>query len=402
MGNLSDREVKAATSSKYDGDNLSLNVKPSGSKAWQFKYTFRGERLTIGLGAYPVVALKDARKKAEPLRKLLADGVDPKTHLAAEATKASIAAAKVISFDQARELFCKTDRVSGWTKKHAGSWHARLQTYASPLFGDTPVADVDERMVHQALDAVQGMSETMHRLQEGIRMVLSFAIARKYRAGPNPAVWADNLEHAGYKPRDRDKHHASLPYAMLPAFLADLREHDCDGARALEFTILTGVRAAECTKALWSEFDLSKRLWTIPGERMKEGKEHRVPLSAAALAVLKTMEGKHARFVFAGKDTGEPMTTQAMLELVKRERKRMGVKFTVHGFRSTFKKWAVEQTNYSDDVSEAALAHVFGSKVRRDYADRAERFEQRRMLMNDWAAYCNGEKARGKVLQFPA
>jgi integrase len=284
---------------------------------------------------------------------------------------------------------------AGWRNpKHRAQWRATLKTYVFPHFGELPVADVNTGHVMAALEPIwREKAETASRLRGRIEAVLDYAAARGWRTGENPARWRGHI--ANLLPRRskiaRVEHHAALPWQDISAFLIDLRSRDGLGARALEFAILTAARTGEVLGARWSEINLDEAVWTVPAKRMKAGQEHRVPLSDAALAIVRALlplrpaddaEGK--AFVFPGARRSRPLSGMAMLMLLR----RMGrADLTAHGFRSTFRDWAAECTGYAREVAEAALAHTLRDKVEAAYR-RGDLFEKRRRLMDDWAAFC--------------
>ncbi len=282
----------------------------------------------------------------------------------------------------------KAHRVGWRNAKHAQQWENSLATYASPVFGKLPVQSVDEGLVMKALEDIwETKTETANRVRSRIELVLDWAKARKYRSGENPARWRGHLDKLLAKPRNVApvRHHPALPYAQAPQFLTDLRERNGLSPRALEFTILTACRVGEAVKAQWPEFDLEARVWTVPGARMKSKREHRVPLSDAAMAILAALKPLRQRgdYVFPGWRIGRHLTDAAVLKVLR----DMGRgEFTVHGFRSTFRDWAAEQTSYPREVAEAALAHVVGDKTEAAYR-RGDLFEKRRRMIDDWARY---------------
>lgn len=289
---------------------------------------------------------------------------------------------------------------AGWRNKvHAAQWPSTLATYVYPVFGDLPVQAIDTPLVMKALSPIwTSKPETASRVRGRIESVLDWAKAMGYRDGENPARWRghlDNLlpkksrvEKAVREAAGRGDHFAALPYAELPAFIAELRQRDGMAARALEFAILTTGRTGEVLGARWSEIDVNGRLWVIPGNRMKAGREHRVPLSAAAAALLFGLE-RQGDLVFHGMRPGSPLSNMALLMLLR----RMGRgDLTAHGFRSTFSDWCAEQTNTPSEVREMALAHVVSDKVEAAYR-RGDLFDKRRQLAEAWAQYCDEDGA---------
>ncbi len=353
----------------------------------------------MGLGAYPLVSLAEARDKAAEARKLLKQGVDP---IDARKAESAQRVATGTTFRDVAEALIDSHEADWRNKKSAGQWRSSLAAYVYPHVGALPVADVGTQNVLACLEPIwRAKPETASRVRGRIEAVLHAAKVRGLRSGDNPAQWRGHLAlvlPAKTKVR-RIKHHAALPYGELPGFMAALRLQPGFAARALEFAILTGARTNEALGATWSEIDLIAGTWVVPGERMKAHREHRVLLSDAAVELLAGLlrEGDH---LFPGAKAGQPLSNMALLMTLR----RMGRgDLTPHGFRSTFRDWAAETTAYPGDVVEMALAHAIGSKVEAAYR-RGDLFEKRRALMRDWAALCaasSGEnivplrKARG-------
>ncbi|HLJ62635.1 MAG TPA: integrase arm-type DNA-binding domain-containing protein, partial [Stellaceae bacterium] len=349
-----------------DGGGLYLQVGTGGAKSWIFRFKFRGRAREMGLGPLHTVSLAEARAGAIEARKLLLANIDPIEARKAERDRAHLDAAKAMTFKQCAEAYI-TAHAAGWRNvKHAGQWRATLATYAYPSFGDLPVPSVDTARVVKALEPIwNAKSETASRLRGRIEAVLDWAATRGYRSGtePNPARWKGHLQNLLPKPAKvrRVEHHAALPFDEIGAFVALLREQEGIAALALEFTILTAGRTGEAIGATWDEFDLEAGVWAIAGTRMKGGREHRVPFSAPALAIIKRMkEVREGEFVFPGGKRGKPLSNMAFLMLLR----RMGRDdLTAHGFRSTFRDWAAERTNFPREVCEQALAHTIGNRV---------------------------------------
>lgn len=370
-----------------DGAGLYLQVAGEGSKSWLLRYSLRGTAREMGLGSLRKVSLADARKKANEYHKLLDDHIDPIEHRAATRAKSALANTKTVTFKEAAEAYIAAHR-AGWKNiKHAWQWPATLQTYAFPELGQIAVSDIDTALVLKVLQPIwESKPETANRLRGRIEQVLDSARALNQRIGENPARWKGNLSRL-LPPRSKVrkvKHHAALPYAKMPAFLKALRAQEGNAARALEFTIMTAARTGEVIGARRQEINTSKRMWTVPAERMKAGKEHRVPLSESALQIFNSADADSPDFVFAGRQPGKPLSNMAMLNLLG----RMGHdNLTVHGFRSTFRDWAAERTNFPNEVVEMALAHVIDDKTEAAYR-RGELLDKRHKLMDAWADYC--------------
>jgi integrase len=353
----------------------------------------------MGLGPYPDISLAEARTKALAHRKQRHDGIDPLAAKAAERQARRLSAAKGRTFREVAEDYIARNEVGWRNAKHRQQWRNTLATYVYPILGELPVATIDTGLVVQALDTIWlDKPETASRVRGRIETVLDAATVRGFRQGPNPAQWKGNLAHI-LPPRARVRkvaHHAALPFDELPAFLAALQERQGMAARALEFAILTAARTTEVLCAPWREVDVETKVWVIPNERMKAGREHRVPLSGAALAVLEKVrplalmrngEPDPATPVFSGARRALPMSNMTMLMLLRRMRRD---DLTAHGFRSTFSDWAAECTAYPREVVEMALAHAVENKVEAAYR-RGDLFEKRRQLMEAWATYCAGQ-----------
>jgi integrase len=360
-----------------DGGGLYLQITKHGSRSWIFRYKRGGRSRMMGLGSLSVVDLREARELALAARKELHAGIDP---LAARAGARAVAV-KTISFDGATATFLDAHSAAWRNAKHVQQWRNTLSTYASPVLGALPVRDIDTGLVMRVLTPIwQAKPETASRLRGRIEAILGWAAVHGYRAGDSPARWKDHLQRllpAKGKLR-AVRHYAALPYAELPAFLAELRQQASVAARCLEFLILTAARTSEVIKATTAEFDLAAKVWTIPAARMKAGREHRVPLSDRAIELIGVLPHDSAARVF-------PRSQMALLKLLRRRMKRADI--TSHGFRSTFRDWAAETTNYPNHVVEQALAHIIGNAVEAAYR-RGDLFEKRRRLMDDWAAYC--------------
>jgi integrase len=358
-----------------DGDGLYLQVTRSNGKSRE-----------MGLGSLKAVGLASARLKAAECRALLADGIDPIAARDTKLAQQAVEDARAITFDHCADAFIKAHS-SGWkNKKHVAQWKATLRTYVSPVFGSLPVQAVDVALVMKVLEPIWTTTpETAARVRGRVESVLNWAKARGYRTGENPALWKghlDNLLPARKKIADV-KHHAALPFDQTTKFIDALRQVDGVASLALEFAILTAGRTGEIIGARWNEIDLAANVWTVPASRMKGGREHRVPLSAAALAILnKVSTGNPEDFVFVGRKKS-PLSNMALLMLLRRMGRNQ---LTVHGFRSTFRDWAAERTNFQSEVAEAALGHTVGDKVEAAYR-RGDFFEKRRRLMEAWGKF---------------
>jgi integrase len=385
-----------------DGGGLYLQVSASGAKSWVFRFRDNGRLREAGLGPVHTVTLAKARDGAREYRNLRLNGIDPIAERQAGQLKAKLEAARAMTFKQCAEAYIEAHKGSWKNDKHAAQWPSTLETYAYPIFGDLPVQAIDVTLVTKALEPIwTTKTETASRLRGRIERVLDWAKVRDYRQGDNPARWRGHLE--ALLPQrskvQKVRHHPALPYAEIGTFMAALREQDGMSALALEFLILTATRTGEVIGATWDEIDLGAAVWTIPADRMKGGKEHRVPLSKPALAVLKRLhDAASGTFVFLGAKAGKPLSSMAMLMLLGRmERSDL----TVHGFRSTFRDWVGERTNFPREVAEHALAHSLPDKVEAAYR-RGDQFEKRQRMMEDWATFCAQTNPEGKVVPIGA
>jgi len=373
-----------------DGAGLYLRVTADGAKNWVYRYMLAGRPRWMGLGPVALYGLAEARGKALDARRLRHEGIDPIEARRATRTRERLGAAKMVTFKQCAESYIKAHRAGWRNTKHAAQWEATLATYAEPIIGALPVQAIDTALVLRVLEPIwETKPETAGRLRGRIEVILDRAKVLKQREGENPARWRGHLDKL--LPR-RSKvraveHHAALPYGQLPSFLAVLREQEGIAASALEYTILTAVRTGEIIGATWDEINLLDKTWTIPAERMKAGKEHRIPLSGRAIVILEEMQ-RHAledtTFVFRGGKADKPLSNMAFLMLLRRMKRD---DLTAHGFRSTFRDWAAERTDFPSEVVEMALSHAIGNKVEAAYR-RGDLFEKRRRLMDAWAAYC--------------
>jgi integrase len=370
-----------------DGGGLYLLIGPTGAKSWVYRFRERGRLREMGLGPVHTISLAQARERARLCREQRLDGLDPIEARKAVRAQTRLDLARAMTFRQCAEAYIAAHQ-AGWTNpKHAAQWPATLGAYVYPILGAVPVQAVDVGLVMKALEPIwTKKAETASRVRGRIESVLDWATTRGYRTGENPARWKGHLENLlPKKAKVRQvEHHAALPYAELPAFIAELRRQEGIGARALEFAILTASRTGEVLGARWSEIDLERRLWVIPARRMKAGREHRVPLSEPALSILAAVgEVRESDLVFPGGRDRQPLSNRAMLAVLQ----RMGRVETVHGFRSTFSDWCTEQTNFPSEARELALAHSVGTAVERAYR-RTDLFEKRRQLAAAWARFC--------------
>ncbi|MFP6743133.1 MAG: integrase arm-type DNA-binding domain-containing protein [Alphaproteobacteria bacterium] len=371
-----------------DGDGLYLQVSSFDTKAWLFRFTLNGKARQMGLGSVRTVSLAEARDTARECRKQLRDGIDPISHRQAEKAAKRLGAVKAMTFRQCAEAHISTHGAAWRNIKHATQWTSTLESYVYPVIGDLPVQHIDTAMVIRVLDPIwTTKTETATRVRGRIEVILDSAKALGYLSGENPARWRGHLDKLLPKPRKlrEVKHHPALPYDEMGSFMASLRESDSTGARGLEFLILTATRTGEVIGARWDEVDFAEKIWTVPADRTKTRKVHRIPLSADALAVLQAMsEVRQSEFIFPGNRSGRPLSNMVFLQLLK----RMDRPVTAHGFRSSFRDWVAERTIYPNDVAEMALAHTVSDKVEAAYR-RGELLDKRRHMMDDWAAFCS-------------
>jgi integrase len=387
MGKLTARKVETAKPGKYgDGGGLQSAVAPTGAKKWVLRFLWQGNAREMGLGSYPEVGLAEAREKAIAGRRLARSGVDP----IAERNQDR----RVPTFGKLADEVV-TEQSKGFRNdKHRAQWKITLETYAAPL----RVKAVDAITTEDVLGVLKPIwttkTETASRLRGRIERVLNAAKAKGHRSGENPAAWRGHLENLLPKRQKLTRgHHAALPYADVPAFVAKLRTRKAVAALALEFAILTAARSGEVLGARWPEIDFDARVWTIPAKRMKSGREHRVPLSESALAILEKFgEARVSEFIFPGQGAGRPLSEMVLRRMLRRDADVV----TVHGFRSSFRDWAGNETHFPRELAEAALAHVVGDKAEQAYR-RSDALEKRRALMEAWAQWCEPREAADNV-----
>lgn len=370
-----------------DGNHLYLQVGKSGSRSWIFRYALDGKEHQMGLGAYPTFTLAEARERANKARQQLADGVCPLALKRETALAKRLQSDSIITFDQAADRYIKM-RATGWTNiKHAQQWRNTLAAYASPIIGNLPVHRIDNALVMKVLEPIWiDKRETAERVRQRIGAIMDWAKTMKYRAGDNPADFKGNLDILLPKIKKNVQHQPALPYTEIGEFMAKLATMPGMASLALQFLILTATRTGETLKARWTEIDEAGRVWTVPAERMKSKKQHPVPLSDAALAILQKAKAEmiDSDFVFANSRSGAAMSENSCLSVLK----RMGrTDVTTHGMRSSFKDWASEVAHCPNEVSEMALAHAIKDKTESAYR-RGNLLAKRTKLMADWAAYC--------------
>ena len=398
-GKLTATAVKHAKEGRHgDGAGLMLDVKPGGRAYWVLRYMLAGKRRDMGLGAAngaSATTLADARERAAVARRQAKSGVDPIQQREAGQKAATVVAqaekARLRTFRDVAVLYVAAHEAAWRNAKHRAQWESTLAAYVHSQFGNVPIADVGKGHVTAALQSIwTAKPETASRVRGRIEAVLDFAKAHGWRDGENPAQWKGNLAHV--LPR-RSKlapvqHHAALPWPEIGAFMALLRARKGVSALALEFTILTAARSGEVRGMIWGEVDASVKVWTVPGPRMKGGREHRVPLSEAAVGVLdgaRPEKADAAALVFPSPSRPGAMLSDMTLTAVLRRMNRNDL--TAHGFRSTFRDWCAEITSYPREIAEAALAHTLRDKVEAAYR-RGDALEKRRRLMEEWAEFC--------------
>jgi integrase len=392
-------ETEKRPGSFADGGGLYLQVAPTGARTWIFRYQMGGRRRDMGLGSTATFTLARARERALAARQLVADGIDPIDSRRAERAAQAVATARSMTFAACAEAYIAAHEAGWRNAKHKYQWRQTIAAYANPAFGALPVEAVDVGLVLKAIEPIWTTKpETAGRVRGRIESILDWATTRGYRQGENPARWRGHLENLLPKKNKvrRVEHYSALPYPEIAAFMVELRRREAMAARALEFAILTAARTGEVVGARWGEVNLAERLWIVPAERMKAAREHRVPLSDAAVAVVEKLSGTRQNddYLFPGPTAGRPISNMAMLMLLR----RMGRDdLTAHGFRSSFRDWAAERTNFPAEVAEMALAHTVADKVEAAYR-RGDLFEKRRQLAATWARYCATAEAPGEVV----
>ncbi|CZT34631.1 tyrosine-type recombinase/integrase [Rhizobium sp. 9140] len=400
---LTATQVKAATKPGRlgDGDGLYLVVRKDGAKAWSFIFIRAGVRREMGLG--PVgsgtgqVSLADARVKAEEIRTILGRGGDPFSE-----TEERKAKKKPHTFEEAVKAFLQTLDGKWKNAKHRAQWEMTLGDAYCKTILKKKVSAIETDDIKAVLEPHwKDKNETASRLRGRIERVLDYARVSGWRDGENPARWKGHLEHLLAKPDTKLKrgHHAALPFIELPEFFGKLTGVTGYGARALEFLILTAARTGEVLKAEWTEIDIESAVWTVPKERMKSGREHRVPLSKAAIVILEKMQAASLnKYVFPGMKADMPLSDMTMQKVLRTL--EYDDRATVHGFRSAFRDWAGDRTNFQREVIEAALAHIVGDKAEQAYR-RSDALEKRRLLMDAWSSFAT-VKHDGKVIAIGA
>lgn len=375
---------------------LLLQVSNTEARSWILRIVVGSKRRDIGLGGYPDVTLSQARDKARELREKIKEGIDPVEERRAAKERLKLAQAKSITFDAATEKVLAIREVEYKNAKHIAQWRSTLQTYASPTIGKLPVSDIEKGHILQILQPIWNeKTETASRVRGRIENVLSWATASDYRTGENPARWKGHLDQLLSKPNKtkKVKHHKAIPWQDIGVFMCDLKKREGMAAKALEFLILTATRSGEVRGATWDEIDLNTRIWTVPADRMKAGKEHQVPLSDEAIKLLEALPRMDNDEHLFPAPRGGALSDMSISAVTK----RMKVEAVPHGFRSTFRDWCSEDTNFPHNVAEMALAHTIGNKVEAAYR-RGDLLAKRTRLMQTWAKYCNTVQIKSDVV----
>lgn len=390
--------VQKVSKPGYYGDGLGLYLQVRGTaKSWIFRYRVEGRLRDCGLGSLSAISLAEAREKAARCRNLRANGIDPIEDKRDLRAKARADAARSMTFQKCAEAYIDAHQAGWKNEKHAAQWTSTLSAYAYPIFKDVPVASIDTAMIMKVLQPIwTTKTETASRVRGRIESVLDWARVRGFRDGENPARWRGHLDKmlSARAKVARVQHHAALPIDDVPAFMTSLRAQPGVAARGFEFCILTATRTGETIGARWNEIDLKAKLWIVPAERMKAGREHRVPLSNRAVDILSEMQKlPSADFVFPGGKIDRPLSPMAFLMLLRRMKR---TDITAHGFRSTFRDWVSERTDFPRDVAEMALAHTVSDKVEAAYR-RGDLLAKRKELAEAWSSYCVSKPAAAQA-----
>ena len=382
---------------------IDVRIEAYVTKSWLFRYLREGRDRKLGLGSVETTSLARARELAQEPREMLRQGIDPIEERKARARQRKLEAARRMTFKQCADAYVAAHRGSWRNQKHAAQWEAtfnetrrgsKVFPAATAVLNDLPVQDIDVALVCKALEAIwYSTPETASRVRGRIERILAWATVAGHRTGDNPARWGGHLKEL-LPARSKVApvaHQAAIPYIDMPSFMAELRLRPSVSAKALEFTILTAARTGEVIGAKWDEVDLSAKLWTIPAERMKARRPHAVPLSDRAYDILMTLP-REGGYLFPGARAGKPLSNMTMLQLLRGMR---GKGVTVHGFRSSFRDWAGNETNFPRELAEHAIAHVIGDKAEQAYR-RSDALARRRKLMDAWAAYCSRPPGRSE------
>jgi integrase len=403
MGSLSAKKIEHLKKVGYhaDGDNLYMQVTSSNAKSWIFRFSFDGKRREMGIGPYPEITLEKARESAIELRRLVKAGIDPIEQRKADQAAKRAERNNAVTFAYCAKQYIESHR-HGWKNvKHAQQWENTLEQYAYPVIGETIIKDVDTALIMRILQSIWlTKNETAGRLRGRLENILDWAAVQGFRAVENPARWKGHLDNLLASPGKVQKrnHFKALSYSEINALILALRANGSVSAKALEFLILTAARTGEIIGAKWDEIDFDNQLWIVPADRMKAGREHRIPLSSRAFEIVKQMQAlKTNDAIFPGRSKGGFLSNAAMDKLLQQT---LGIDATVHGMRSTFRDWASERTAYPPEVCEMALAHTIRNQAEAAYR-RGDLIEKRRNLMEDWLKFCNtATDASGEVIPF--
>ena len=373
---------------------LYLYVSDAGARSWVLRAMVGSKRRHLGLGGFPDVPLAQAKERARKARDEISAGIDPILQKRATASALKASQAAETTFKQAAEAFIEAHGETWKNAKHRAQWTNTLVTYAYPVIGGLGVQHIGQEHVLKILEPIwKTKTETAVRLRGRLESVLDWATVRKYRTGDNPARWKGHLDKLLAAPGRIQKveHHAALPIDSMPEFMGELRQRDGAAARALEFAILTAARSGEARGATWNEIDKKAKVWTIPAERMKAGKEHRVPLTPSAMKIIEAMpKVEDSEFIFTA-PRGGALSDMALTQVMR----RMKIDAVPHGFRSTFRDWAGERTHHPREVAEQALAHTLQDKVEAAYR-RGDALDKRRVLMGDWETFISKPQGASK------
>lgn len=422
---LTEKEITHAKPGFHlDGNGLYLQVTKTGAKSWLYRFQLHGKRRWAGVGSLTDVPAKVARVKAAEMRISVANGIDP-INLKHANKKAAIAneaknIAKAMTFKKLAEDYIEQNKAGWKNKKHVQQWENTLQTYVYDVIGQLTPSEVTTEHILSILKEIWlTKTETATRIRGRIEVILSYAKIKGYRDGDNPATWKNHLDHVLPQPGKvaPHKHHPALPFVRMAEFMNALKKKDTMASSCLEFTILTACRSQESFECKWNEFDLDAKLWVIPAERMKMKREHRVPLTDSVVDLLKRRQAtKVSAYVFPGIKENRPLSNMAMTNLIRRlhddlceAEKESGIEakgwvdkegriITAHGFRSSFRDWAAEVTNYPGEMAEIQLAHAVSNPVEAAYR-RGDMFEKRRSMMDNWGVWCR-QSASTKVVPF--
>lgn len=385
-----------------DGGGLVLQISKTGSKSWLFKFDYQGKRHEMGLGSLATVNLKDAREKARLCRLKLLDGINPLLEKKQAFRSIAQQSARMLTFEECANSYIKAHESSWKNPKHLQQWENTIKTYANPVIGKLNASDIDTSHIRKILDSIwKTKTETAVRLRGRIETILDWAKVAGYRDGENPARWNGHLDQMLPAPNKikKVKHLPSLPWTEISNFMNTIREDKVQASKAVALAILTATRSNEIRFAKWSEFDLEQSIWIIPAERMKAGKEHRIPLSKQVIALLNTLD-KEGEFIFKGRKEGTPISDMTLTAVIRRMDQAIkdsggaglvdanGETITMHGFRSTFRDWCAESSEFPREVAEHALAHKLPDKIEQAY-QRGDMLQKRALLMQSWADFCD-------------